>query len=125
MGIVTSQPPRFGFEVPDQFPDEWSTRDLPTLRAVAHQFARDADLVMASTLAHSVEDEDRIEAALEALNGAYLECVRMEGSLAGAGELRALRLTERGRRAVGLWPSGEAADALVDALHQAGSDRRR
>jgi hypothetical protein len=28
-------------------------------------------------------------------------------------------LTERGRRAVGLWPSGESADALVEALRQA------
>ncbi|MEP6650890.1 MAG: hypothetical protein ABJA74_13425 [Lapillicoccus sp.] len=28
-------------------------------------------------------------------------------------------LTERGRRAIGLWPSGETVDALVDALRQA------
>lgn len=28
-------------------------------------------------------------------------------------------LTERGRRTVGLWPSGEDVDALVDALKQA------
>jgi hypothetical protein len=28
-------------------------------------------------------------------------------------------ITERGRRAVGLWPTGESVDALVDALRQA------
>ncbi|WP_116951622.1 hypothetical protein [Jiangella endophytica] len=28
-------------------------------------------------------------------------------------------LTERGRRAVGVWPSGENVDALVEALQQA------
>lgn len=34
--------------------------------------------------------------------------------------LSGVRLRERGRRAVGIWPNGESVDALVDALRQAG-----
>jgi hypothetical protein len=57
--------------------------------------------------------------ALVALDGTYIEANLSGGFGAGAlrGSVRAL--TERGRRAAGLWPSGEGVDALVDALRQA------
>lgn len=112
--------PRFSFEVPEGLPDEWRSRDLPVLRAVAHKLTTEGRGVRVTDLAFSVEDEDSIEAALVALDGVFIDCVRLEGSLADIqGELMAVRLTERGRRAVGLWPSADSADVLVDALRQA------
>jgi hypothetical protein len=40
-------------------------------------------------------------------------------SLGGRTDFLVNGITERGRRAVGLWPSGEGVDALVDALRKA------
>jgi hypothetical protein len=57
--------------------------------------------------------------ALKALLHGYLAGQTIDGLGAGTVDFFATELTERGRRAVGLWPSGESADALVEALRQA------
>ncbi len=49
----------------------------------------------------------------------YVEAEWGPMMLSGDQDLHAVDLTERGRRAVGTWPSSEGVDALVDALRQA------
>jgi hypothetical protein len=100
--------------------DRWHARDFPILRRVAElseiehsneirpeQFADDLGI-----------DQDEALRAVVAMHDAdYV--VGINGDSLG-GPYRILTgLTERGRRAVGVWPSGEKVDALVEALQQA------
>lgn len=110
-------------DVTDKLDDTWTSRDFPVLVAAARlleqgqTFIRADDVCIAAGL--TPEDATR---AIEALIPAYLEWVPPEGAQSGIRRVLFTgrhRLTERGRRAVGLWPSGESVDALVDALHQA------
>lgn len=61
-----------------------------------------------------------IATAYDGLVGAYLTAGRTPGTMGDPkGSWVVTGLTERGRRAVGLWPSGEGVEALIDALRQA------
>lgn len=98
--------------------DQWSTRDLPVLIEIAR-----AHNIDGRKLAPQIQEtlgitEDDVHDAVEALHEAsYLEA-HWANSMGGR-FLLGVKLRERGRRAVGLWPSGESVDALVDALRQA------
>lgn len=103
----------------DRLPERWTTRDLPFLTEAARRLDAGQRDIRATQLADELDmsREDALAAA-SALVPSYLEGepldtmqARIDFFLSG--------LTERGRRAVGLWPSGESADALVDALRQA------
>lgn len=63
-------------------------------------------------------EDDEVIAALKGLLHGYIVGKPME-TMGGTIDFFVTDLTERGRRSVGLWPSGESADALVDALRQA------
>jgi hypothetical protein len=102
-------------------PDRWSTRELPVLIAAAKRLDADPRTqIRSSVLAQDtgLDDADVI-VAIHALTPSYLDSTQVMsgGAIPTRADVRAL--TERGRRAVGLWPSGENVDALVDALHQA------
>ena len=97
----------------------WEARDLPVLSAAADRLDRLEIGVQSEALAEdSGLDRDDVMAALLALAPEYLD-VKPIRTLGGLMDVFAVGLTERGRRAVGLWPSGEGVDALLDALRQA------
>jgi hypothetical protein len=101
-------------------PDRWSTRDLPVLLETARVFDAGADVIQSHTVAAAMNvQESEIQKAWHALAPTYLHANDFDPGIAGPPDLIATGLTERGRRAAGLWPSGEAADALVEALRQA------
>ena len=103
-------------------PDRWTERDRPVLMALARQIDNDGpDNVHMGDVADQTglpgEDAERSLRLLE--QSGYLEVLRGPMMMSGDQSVHAVDLTERGRRTVGLWPSGEGIDALVDALHQA------
>lgn len=104
---------------PDPLPDRWNPRDFPVLIEAARILDTGETYASADDIAEALGfDVDDVIAALVALAGTYLTGNPLN-TLGGVSGFFATGLTERGRRAVGLWPSGEGADALVDALRQA------
>lgn len=104
-------------------PDRWSSRDYPVLVATARVLDSGEMPASVSDVAAQLDatlDYDEIIAALKGLLHGYIVGKPMD-TMGGTIDFFVTDLTERGRRAVGLWPSGEAADALVDALRQAES----
>jgi hypothetical protein len=108
----------------DPLADTWATRDLPVLRAVAaHLDQSPHDVLETNEFEVPGVAPDDVPRALAALNGAYLDVdVTLMSSLAGPGPVAVRGVTERGRRAAGLWPSGESADALIELLNKAADD---
>lgn len=104
----------------DKLNDRWQTRDFPVLLEVARQMDSGAHFVMAQNVARVLDMRlDEVVPAFEALTP-YLESSVQYASGGVAYHAVAKRLTERGRRATGLWPDNEAvADALVELLAQA------
>lgn len=107
--------------------DVWHGRDLPVLIAAARASEQEDGHIGAAAIGEALGiDESAARRALGALTDAgYLREERPEVHARPGSILHDipfptwLELTERGRRAVGLWPSGDVADALVDALRQA------
>lgn len=105
-------------------PDRWSTRDFPVLVAIARRLDAADHIVDADDDEFLSEleplDRDTIANAMIALaNAGYIDC-GINAMLSGHKHVAAHTLTERGRRAVGIWPNQEqAADALIDLLTQA------
>lgn len=111
---VTSQP----------LPDRWSSRDLPVLLETARYIDAGHGPVQTLQIAEvmGIPDAD-VATAWRALTGGhdpYLLAASLGASMADVHPQQlVIDLTERGRRAVGLWPSGESVDAFVEALNQA------
>ena len=103
----------------DKLNDRWASRDFPVLLEVARRIDAGDRYVHARDVANALDlPRDQVILAIDALHPAYVEGSpdeRMSGRL----DWTVVALTERGRRAVGLWPSGESVAALVDALRQA------
>ena len=104
----------------DRLTDRWHTREYPVLLAAA----RLLDDGHRPLRVRDIEAQTDIEAGLiiEALRGlvpAYLEGKPLD-TLGGTIDFIVKDLTERGRRATGLWPrEDEAAGALIELLEQA------
>lgn len=98
----------------------WDERDFPVLVAAARLLEEGDEVsVGADEIAEATGiNEDQVMRALGALENVFTTGNAHRG-WGGAIAYDVYGLTERGRRAVGLWPSGDAADALVDALRQA------
>lgn len=105
----------------EPLPDRWSSRDLSVLMATARALDSGEHHVEPEAVADEVGlMTSEVGAAYDALVGAYLSAGRTPGTMGyPKGSWVATGLTERGRRAVGLWPSGEGVDALIDALRKA------
>lgn len=104
----------------DTLPDRWATRDFPVLRRVAELVeVDDLDELRPHNIAADLgqEPEETLRSML-ALHDAGYVAGRREDTLTGK-RVVVTDLTERGRRTVGVWPSGESVDALVQALQQA------
>lgn len=104
----------------DTLTDLWTTRDLPILRHVAHRIeVDDADEVRPEAVATALDvDKDRTLRSLITLQeSGFIAGIRAD--TLGGKYIMVTDLTERGRRAVGIWPSDEGVDALVQALRQA------
>lgn len=103
----------------NKLPDRWTATDLPVLIAAAKLLEDGAPVLWDSLITDATGfEKDAVLKALSNLDGAYLNGRPNRGD----GRLQSFvvtDLTERGRRVVGLWPSGENVDALVDALRQA------
>lgn len=100
-------------------PDRWNTRDFPFLLELARALDANGDINQDAIAADLHLTEDDINAAWHALReGGYLRTLDRPRRL-GDGRFAHLALTERGRRAVGLWPSERSGDALVDLFRQA------
>jgi hypothetical protein len=104
----------------ERLADRWSDRDFPVLLAVARRLDGGAMPVAVSDIKSDLEDvtDDGIIAALKGLVHGYILGKPID-TMGGTVDFFVTDLTERGRRAAGLWPTGESADALVDALRQA------
>lgn len=104
-------------------PDRWSSRDFPVLVATARVLdggGMPASVADVKAQLNGDLEPDEIIAALKSLLHGYIVGKPLD-TLGGTMDFFVTDLTERGRRAVGLWPSGESVDALVDALRQAES----
>jgi hypothetical protein len=104
-------------------PDLWSTRDLPVLRRIAHVVVVDNEAearpeVVAAEL--GIETDDAVRSMVWLHDAGYVEALTAD-SMGGKYRL-VTGLTERGRRVVGIWPSEDSVDALVDALDRAADE---
>jgi hypothetical protein len=107
---------------PEPLPDTWYSRELPVLREVA-RLAEQGDInVAADVIAQALGMPQSVVARA----GVLLE---EDGYLAdiitawGTGAIRFGKVTPKGRREVGQWPSPDAAaDRLMAALEQAIDD---
>lgn len=105
---------------PGLLPDRWHTRDFPVLVEIARQLDRGEGYSDSNGIALPDLDSNDILAAFEALEPGYITANLTRSAGAGVVRATATGLTERGRRATGLWPREDAAaDALVDLLSQA------
>ena len=103
----------------DRLGDVWTSRDFPVLREAARVIdSGDGPVTSAPLVEATGLTRPEVFSAFDALVPAYLTGESVD-SLAGRNDVSFTAITERGRRAVGLWPSGESVDALVDALRQA------
>jgi hypothetical protein len=101
-------------------PDRWHSRDFPVLLEIARGLDAGAlpdQQQITNDLGISV---DQLDAAWHALReGGYLRLVEGRPRRLGDSEVTRIVLTERGLRAVGLWPSDRTGDQLADLLRQA------
>lgn len=104
----------------DKLEDMWTSRDFPVLVAVAKVLDRgDSRNIQASQVCEATGlSQVQVFAAFDALVPGYVGG-KAADSMGGRQDVFFRGLTERGRRAVGLWPSGETVDALMEALRQA------
>jgi hypothetical protein len=100
--------------------DRWQDRDFPVLMAAARYLEEADDDVpgLEELIEATGFERAQVVKALSALDGTFIDASRHD-SMGGIWSYDVIGLTERGRRAVGLWPSGEGVDALVTALRQA------
>ena len=105
----------------DKLNDVWVDRDFPTLLAAARLLEDEEQRPPFQV--HEIAAQAGLPAAAvtRALGGLVPGFVVGKSSASFGGDVDWLvsGLTERGRRAVGLWPAGEGVDALVDALRKA------
>jgi hypothetical protein len=104
-------------------PDQWTTRDLPVLRRAAQILEVDGgDEVRSEGIAADLDlSEDAALRSLLALQDAgYVIGVNADSY--GGRYVMVTDLTERGRRAVGIWPSEDIVDALITALERAADE---
>lgn len=109
--------------------DTWACRDLPVLVEVAG-IADKLDTVQPSRVAAAtgLDDHDVLAAIQALVHAGYLHENRSKLGLNGSGDIYVvmpgwLIPSERGRRAVGLWPSEETAlDRMVEKLRAIAED---
>lgn len=100
--------------------DRWQTRDFPVLVLAAKELDDGSPLDFERIAAEADLAESVVIRSVSALvQAGYLLRVPFPGPRKLVLIPDSYELTERGRRAVGIWPSGEGADALVEALRQA------
>jgi hypothetical protein len=112
--------PEQGHTMTQKLDDRWADRDLPVLVSVAKAVeANPGRVLQVKDVAGDTGLEwDAVLSALIALDGIYIVGKPVK-SMGPTLDFIASGITERGRRAAGLWPDGETADALIDALRQA------
>lgn len=95
----------------------WETRDLPFLRVAAQRLDTAVPALIATQLADEVglTPEECFAAARALVQADYL-AGNLTGSQQGLNEVILTALTERGRRAVGIWPAEDSAEAFEAAL---------
>lgn len=99
--------------------ESWHSRDLPVLIEVARRLdAGERGLTASELVEPTGFDLEILLSAFTALDGPYIDGKPLD-SMGGRIDYFALNLTERGRRAVGLWPSEKGGDALIELLRQA------
>lgn len=104
---------------PELLESVWNRRDRPVLVAAARRLDGGASAFMSHELAAELGmPHEEVGRALRALTPTYLQG-RAEGGLASTPDFIVIGLTERARREVGLWPSSDGVDALIDALRRA------
>lgn len=103
--------------------DQWAGRDFPVLVTVAKLLDENfgSPLQPDDVMAESALDQQDVIRALLALASGYVTIQQEHTQAGGIPFVTVTGLTERGRRAAGLWPDGDAPDALVDLLQRAAS----
>lgn len=106
----------------------WETRELPILEEIGRHDLKPAGAEGSDILIASGLSDGEAFAALRGLDQAgYLTAQKFNGWTASA--YRLLRLTERGRRAIGQWPGEDPYEDLVSVLrelvaHEADPERK-
>lgn len=101
-------------------PDRWHSRDFPVLLELARGLDAGALPDQQQITTYLGISENELNAAWHALReGGYLRLVEGRPRRLGDSEVTRIVLTERGLRAVGLWPSDRAGNQLADLLRQA------
>ncbi|QSR33389.1 hypothetical protein CFI00_0145 [Nocardioides sp. S5] len=105
----------------EKLDDTWHPRDLPILITAARRLEAHGRPAVSDEIARELSfDAMTVARALDSMNGAYLTGKASRAAGHGTIVFICRGLTERGRRAVGLWPDEDAAaDSLVQLLEQA------
>lgn len=108
------------FVTQERLSDRWAGRGCLVLLETVQRLDAGELVVDAVELVDQLGfDQPSIAQALDALGRADYLDVGIKRMLSGDIHAIATGITERGRRAGGLWLSGQTADTLVDALRQA------
>ena len=100
----------------DLLSDTWYGREFPVLLEVARQLEAGSGVVDTGSVVRALGmDRDDVGRAFDALIPSYLDG-KVQRAAGGVVYLAmARRLTERGRRATGLWPDGEPPSSSYSA----------
>lgn len=96
--------------------DLWTETDLPLLVEIAEHDAEHGPIKSQEDLAKLTgEDEQRVRQSLGRLHDGGM-IAAISTPMMGASYFNKIRVTAEGRRAVGQWPSRDAAAALLEAI---------
>ncbi len=103
----------------ERLPERFTTKNLPLLVAIAHELEKGESSVHPGPLAPglSLETQEAINLTSELRRTGYVEAREVPGD-GRIMSIHVLALTERGLRTVGLWPSADANQLLLDAISQ-------
>lgn len=104
----------------ERLADTWNSREFPVLLEVARQLEGGTLSDHGSVARALGMDADEVGRAFDALIPSFLDGSVQRAAGGVIYSAMAKRLTERGRRATGLWPDGDTAvEQLLSALRQA------
>ena len=105
-------------------PDTWTSVALPLLHWISEHEGEAVISLETLSVELGAEDTAIANEAERLIDAGYVDgqLRKYLGSGVGHWNLYPYRLAERGARAVGMWPSGDAGDVLLEVLKRAEAD---